>query len=284
MRFGAVIPFGDARYFVRCARLAEQSGWDAVFGWEALFGLDPWVAMGAAAMETERIRLGTLLTPVSRVRPWDLASRVTTLDRLSGGRVILGAGLGALHDGWTAYEPDDGRPARVERLEECLAIYAGLLTGGQFTFEGKHYQVRPHSFPTPDPPVQQPYPPVWLVGAYRTGRRRQPSLDRAAGWQGLLPQVLNADGRGKPQSPQSLAEMVERVRAIRRARDLPVDAYDVVIEADSYRGFVQLEPDDPREWEGAGATWWVESWWDLPRDESSQQVVLDRLHRGPRRT
>ena len=118
MRYGFVMPFGDAAEIAEAAALAEGSGWDALFVWEAVWGVDAWVALTAAAMRTSTLRLGTMLTPVPRIRPWDLASRVVTLDQLSGGRVTLGAGLGALHEGWTAFEPDEGRRVRVQRLEE----------------------------------------------------------------------------------------------------------------------------------------------------------------------
>jgi alkanesulfonate monooxygenase SsuD/methylene tetrahydromethanopterin reductase-like flavin-dependent oxidoreductase (luciferase family) len=78
MRFGFVVPYADAGEFAELAALGEQNGWDAVFTWEAVWGVHAWVTLGAAAMATERIRLGTLLTPASRWRPWDLASAVAT--------------------------------------------------------------------------------------------------------------------------------------------------------------------------------------------------------------
>src|SRR3984893_17584695 len=109
MRFGFVVPYASAREFAELAALGERRGWDAVFTWEAVWGGHAWVALGAAAMVTERIRLGTLLTPASRWRPWDLASAVGPVDRLSGGRVAVSVGLGAVHEGWTAVEPDEVR-------------------------------------------------------------------------------------------------------------------------------------------------------------------------------
>ena len=136
MRFGFVMPFGDAGVVADFAALAESTGWDAIFAWEAVWGDDAWIALTAAAMLTDRIRLGTMLTPIPRVRPWDLASRVSSLDRLSFGRVILGAGLGALHEGWTAFEADEGRRVRVEKMDEGLAIYAGLMAGQPFSHGG----------------------------------------------------------------------------------------------------------------------------------------------------
>jgi alkanesulfonate monooxygenase SsuD/methylene tetrahydromethanopterin reductase-like flavin-dependent oxidoreductase (luciferase family) len=179
VRFGFVVPHADARDFAGLAVLGEQHGWDAVFTWEAVWGVHAWVTLAAASMVTERIRLGTLLTPAARWKPWDLASAVGTVDRLSGGRVVLSAGLGAVHEGWTAFEADEGRRIRVEKLDECLAIYAGLMHGQPFAYDGRHYSARPTDFLLPDPPVQRPHPPVWMVGAYVAGQDRQPSLDRA---------------------------------------------------------------------------------------------------------
>src|SRR4030067_58609 len=103
MKFGFVLPFGDARAAAELAYLAERSGWDGFFVWEPVWGVDAWVSLTAAAMRTRRIRLGTLLTPLSRMRPWKLASESATLDNLSGGRVILSGGLGALDTGLAAF-------------------------------------------------------------------------------------------------------------------------------------------------------------------------------------
>jgi alkanesulfonate monooxygenase SsuD/methylene tetrahydromethanopterin reductase-like flavin-dependent oxidoreductase (luciferase family) len=93
MKYGFVLPRGDARTAAGFAHEAEVAGWDGFFVWEPVWGIDAWVSLAAAAMRTERIRLGTMLTPVSRMRPWKLASETATLDNLSNGRVILAAGL-----------------------------------------------------------------------------------------------------------------------------------------------------------------------------------------------
>jgi alkanesulfonate monooxygenase SsuD/methylene tetrahydromethanopterin reductase-like flavin-dependent oxidoreductase (luciferase family) len=92
----------------------------------------------------------------------------------------MSVGLGAAHEGWTAFEPDEGRRARAEKLDECLAIYEGLMRGQPFSYQGRHFSARPTDHLVPDPPVQRPHPPVWLVGARIAGRARQPSLERAA--------------------------------------------------------------------------------------------------------
>jgi hypothetical protein len=285
MRFGFVVPFADTREFAGLAALGEACGWDGVFTWEALFGVDAWVTLGAAAMVTERIRLGTLLTPVSRVRPWDLASRVGTVDRVSGGRAILGAGLGAVHEGWTAFEPDEGRRVRAQKVDESLAIYAGLMAGQPFAYEGEHYSARPTEFNLPPPPVQQPRPPVWMVGALVVGAERQRSLERASRWDGLLPQVVSGGPSGERQSrhvgsPDELARLVACVRTLREGQGLPWSGYDVVVEADSTGEFVQL-PGTPADWQAAGGTWWVESWWSISPGPDGLAEVGRRVRRGP---
>jgi len=281
MRYGFVVPYADSREFAEVATLGEQHGWDGIFTWEAVFGVDAWVSLAAAAMVTERIRLGTLLTPVPRVKPWDLASKVGTVDRLSKGRVILGAGLGALHEGWTAFEADEGRKVRAEKLDEALAIYDGLMKGQPFAYAGKHYSAHPTDFMLPDPPVQQPRPPVWVVGAQVVGRERQPSLARAARWDGLLPQVINPTDRDKPTTVKSLAEIVALTRAERERAGLSWQGYDVILEADSYGEFVTTAPKDPAVWAQAGATWWIESWWSLERGPEGLEELRGRVATGP---
>jgi alkanesulfonate monooxygenase SsuD/methylene tetrahydromethanopterin reductase-like flavin-dependent oxidoreductase (luciferase family) len=281
MRFGFVVPYADAREFAEFAALGERHGWDGVFTWEAVWGEHAWVALGAAAMVTERIRLGTLLTPASRWRPWDLASAVGTVDRLSGGRVVMSVGLGALHDGWTAFEPDEGRRARAEKLDECLAIYDGLMRGQPFGYEGRHYSVRPTDHIVPDPPVQRPRPPVWLVGARITGRSGQPSLARAARWDGLLPAIIeNRTGRALA-GPSELGDLIAEVMTLRAAAGLAAEPYDVIIEGDSSREFIQLDPPDPASWAAAGATWWVESWWTVQRGPDGLAEIRRRIQAGP---
>jgi len=281
MRFGFVVPHADAREFADLAALGEHNGWDGVFTWEAVWGVHAWVALAAAAMVTERIRLGTLLTPASRWRPWDLASAVGTVDRLSGGRTVLSVGLGAVHEGWTAFEPDEGRKARTEKLDECLAVYAGLMRGQPFSFTGKHYRVTPTDHFLPGPPVQRPHPPVWVVGARVTGRATQPSLARAARWDGLLPAILE-DGEGRDlNGPAELAQIAGEMKALRADAGLAAEPYDIVLEADSTGEFMRLDPADPKEWAAAGATWWVESWWSIEPGAEGLAEVRRRIETGP---
>lgn len=283
LRFGFVMPFGDAADVAAAAVAAEQAGWQAIFAWEPVWGVDAWVALTAAAERTSHLRVGTMLTPLPRVRPWDLASRAGTLDRLSGGRVQLAVGLGALHEGWTAFETDQGRRTRVELLEEGLAVYDGLMRGQPFAFEGKHHTVRPTDFCVPPPPVQQPRVPVWVVGAYVQGRAAQPSVERAARWDGLVPHFLRADQEQvEPEhrfAPEELATMVQLARAVRDAAGLPWEGYDVVFEGRSHGAGATPQP--PSVWAAAGATWWLEGAWDLSDDAPGRVELARRIAAGP---
>jgi alkanesulfonate monooxygenase SsuD/methylene tetrahydromethanopterin reductase-like flavin-dependent oxidoreductase (luciferase family) len=283
MRFGFVVPYADAREFAELAALGEQRGWDGVFTWEAVWGLHAWVTLGAAAMVTERVRLGTMLTPASRWRPWDLASAVLTVDRLSGGRAVMAVGLGALNGNWTAFEEDEGRRVRAEKLDEGLAVYDGLMRGQPFTFDGAHFSAKPVDELVPDPPVQRPRPPVWVIGAKLVGRPLQPSLARAALWDGLIPTVIdNGEGRDA-SSPAELADIVAEVKALRAAAGLGAEPYDVIIEGDSSGEFMKREPPDPASWEAVGATWWIESWWTIKRGEAGLAELRRRIEAGPPR-
>ena len=156
------------------------------------------------------------------------------------------------------------------------------MRGQPFSFDGKHYSARPTDFMLPPPPVQQPHPPVWVVGAYVPGRARQRSLERAARWDGLLPTVLEPEApEGRPSyTLDSFAEVVSRVRALRAEAGLPWEGYDVVVEGDSTGEFVQLEG-RPADWERAGGTWWVESWWSVPAGAEGMREVRRRVEAGP---
>lgn len=286
MRFGAVIPYAAEREFAELATVAEAAGWDAVFTWEAVFGQDPWSTMAAAAMVTERMRLGALLTPVPARRPWDLAAQVGSVDRLSGGRLVLPVGLGAVNANWLSFLPDEGRRTRAKQLDEGLAVLTGLLGGQPFAHEGRHWTVREVTELAPPPPVQRPHPPIWCVGALVPGRDRQPSLERAARCQGILTAVVAGQEGHSGITHDSLREITSRVTAYRAAAGEPMAGYDVVVEGDSFGGFGSVRP-PVGAWEDAGATWWVESWWDLPAaPERRAEAVAEtrrRLEQGPPR-
>ena len=96
------------------ASAAEKAGWDGFFVWEPIWGIDAWVTLTVAATRTEKIRLGTMISPLSRMRPWKLASEALTVDRLSKGRVIISVGLGALDSGFNEFGEEADRKTRAE--------------------------------------------------------------------------------------------------------------------------------------------------------------------------
>ena len=184
-----------------------------------------------------------------------------------------------MHAHWLAFEADEGRKTRAEKVDEVLAIYAGLMNGQPFAFEGKHYTARPTDFFLPEPPVQKPHPPVWVVGVYFRDKRRQRSLERSARWNGLLPQVAERGERLAP-SPERLAEAVDVVRTLRAENGLTMDGYDVVVEGDKAGGWVE-DVASLDEWEAAGGTWWIESWWNVERGPEGLAEVRRRIAAGP---
>ena len=273
MKFGFVLPRGDARTAADFAYAAENAGWDGFFVWEPVWGVDAWVCLTAAAMRTEHIRLGTMLTPLSRMRPWKLASETATLDNLSNGRVILAVGLGAVDTGFEEFGEVTDRKKRAEILDEGLEILTGLWRGQPFNYDGKHYKIKETKFILPPPPVQQPRIPIWVVGAWP----RAKSMQRVLRYDGLLPAVIGEDGKVR-MSPPTPAE-IRAMKAFIDANRTPDTPLDIIMEG-------QTPGDDPEKaakiihpWIEVGVTWWIEAMWEDP----DPQQVLARIRQGPPR-
>jgi hypothetical protein len=259
MQFGFVIPWADADEVGELAAVAEEYGWDGIFVWEPVWGVDAWISLALAAVRTGRIRLGTMLTPPSRRKPWELASQTATVDRLSGGRLTLSIGLGAPESGFSQFGEECDKRERAELMDECLDIVTGLWTGQPYSYDGKHYRVEPTEFPTIGHVVQRPRPPIWCVGALGFEK----SMARALKWDGLIPQVVGEDG-----ARQATLEELQVISG-----DLP-DDYDVIVEG------AQAEH-SPAAWADAGATWWIESQWDAVGQARPALATVDRLRDGP---
>lgn len=268
MKFGVILTGGSVDEQLATARAAETAGWDGVFTFDgihvgdAMEMHDPWVLMSAFAMATERVRIGAIIQPLARRRPWKVAREAVTLDHVSCGRFVLCVGLGAADDaGWAKVGEPSDRRTRAEKLDETLEILVGLWTGERFGFEGRHYRFAPMAFhPVP---VQQPRIPVWVVGAWPAER----SIARAARYDGVLPYPLG----GAPITPELVRELGVRV-ADRRGS---LDGYDIVLEGLSDPGPAS---DDLRALAEAGATWFVHSDW-----EASPQALRRRIEAGPPR-
>ena len=263
--------YGDPVLLVDLAQRAEAAGWDGVFMWDHIVyrepgwpAADPWVTAGAIAARTERVRLGVLVTPLARRRPWKVARETASLDVLSGGRLVVGAGLGARGDAEFAAFGDEADPrVRAELLDEGLDILTGLWSGEPFSYQGRHHQIRETVF-LPRP-VQRPRPPVWIAGTWP----RRPAFRRAARYDGMFP-VFEGLGEAETPPPDRLAEAVEYARRHRDA-DAP---FDVVIEGASEG----RDPERVAAYQAVGLTWWIEKlgWFRGPVN-----AVRDRIERGP---
>lgn len=285
MKCGFVFPGGDARTAAEFARQAELAGWDGFFVWEGVWGEDAWVMLAACAMITEKIRLGTLLTPPSRRRPWKLASETASVDRLSNGRLILSVGLGAVHEnsGWEEFGEVTDKKVRAERMDEGLQVLTGLWKGQPFSFQGKHYHVKSYNMelggpPPPAPPVQKPRIPIWVVGAVN----RQKSLRRVLKYDGLLPTLVMDAGNTTPEqggsfTPEQLRAAVDWLLA-RRELDTPLD---VIVEHQTPGNNPARAREIIQPFADAGATWHIESMWETMDMADGQARVLKRILQGP---
>jgi alkanesulfonate monooxygenase SsuD/methylene tetrahydromethanopterin reductase-like flavin-dependent oxidoreductase (luciferase family) len=248
-----VAPFGelaDVGALVEVAVRAEEAGWDGLFVWDHVMTApgvavaDPWIALTAVALGTERLRLGALVTPLARRRPWNVARSVATLDRLSGGRTVLGIGLGG--DGrreLSAFGEERDSRARGALLDEALDLVLELWSGDPVSHAGPGWALdAAQVLPTP---LQRPRPPVWAGCVWPN---REP-LRRAARLDGVFPvsHTRSLDG--------------EDVRAILAFVDEhgAAEDFDVVLTNRE-----RPAPERLAELAAAGATWWLQSFGDMP--------------------
>ncbi|WP_127572981.1 LLM class flavin-dependent oxidoreductase [Georgenia faecalis] len=274
MKFGFVASCGGTDDILEMAVEAERCGWDGFFTWDGIAvgeheTFDPWTVLGAAAVSTTTIRLGAMVFSLPRRKPWEVARQALTVDHLSGGRLVLPVGLGAVDDG--AYSRVFGevtdRRARAERLDEVLTFLDHAWSGERFDHEGLHYQARDMVFrPVP---VQRPQIPVWVVGAWPAPR----SMRRAVARQGILPQPL---GRGA--EPLTLPELSAMVAWVAERRGPDAEPFDVVLEGE-LPADRDAAGEHVRALADAGATWWVDSYWDL--EHETPERLLDRIRQGP---
>lgn len=272
LKVGMAIPYGSARTAARLAQEAELAGWDGIFVGDAIWCEDAMIVLTAAAANTSRIRLGTMIIPVPLRKPWKIASESIALDHFSGGRLTLGLGAGAVWMGWHAF-PDEvtDMKARAEMLDETIDILDRLYQRQPFDYDGKHYHLKLTQLDIqyyPPRPVQQPRIPLWVVGIWP----RMKSMRRVLKCDGLLPQKMNAAGQFEEVTPEDIRAMKAYVDANRTL----TTPFDIVVEGKTG----DLARTEARaklaEWTDAGATWWIEGLW-----ESSEEEVIQRIRQGP---
>lgn len=277
MRYGLELPnadvWGNPRGLAELVHIAEEAGWDGVFLEDYIIyyapgsTYDPWVILTAMALQTQRIRLGTTVTAVARRRPWKLARELTTLDHLSGGRMILGIGLGDEPD-FTRFGERADPKWRAEQLDESLDILVGLWSGQPFSYRGKHFSLSEGTFLPP--PVQSPRIPIWVGGS---SQRRGP-VQRAARWDGFLPvQIPLPQGvrHLTPEEVRAVKVSIEEQRTRSTPFDIALGGLERSVDWEAERVMIKALAE-------AGATWWME--W-IPVAE--MQVMRQAIERGPLR-
>ncbi len=250
--------FGDVRRLADLAHEAEKAGWGGFFLWDHVAPydpeakrtqdtVDPWVALAVIAMSTRTIRLGTTVTPIPRRRPWKLARESVSIDRLSGGRLILGVGIGLGDGEWADLGEEADQKVRGKMLDEGLDVLTGLWAGEPFSYDGQYYHIRrAHFLPTP---VQSPRIPVWVGGFWPN----KAPFQRMARWDGMFP-LFQAQG---PEQIALLKEAVAFVQNQRRAAKLtgPFDVVNVGVSPGDNPAEAAARVGAAIE---AGMTWWLE--------------------------
>jgi alkanesulfonate monooxygenase SsuD/methylene tetrahydromethanopterin reductase-like flavin-dependent oxidoreductase (luciferase family) len=270
--------YADVRLLAEMAREAEMVGWDGFFVWDHLQwsgeadgerrqpAIDPWVAITAIALNTTRIKIGPMVTPVARRRPWKLARETVTLDHLSGGRLILGVGLGAPPGlEFTDFGEDDDAKVRAEKLDEGLEILTGLWSGEPFSYTGKHYTLT--NVQLLPKPMQQPRIPIWVACVWPNKK----PLERAARWDGVF--VIGHEDVMKPDDVRAMLAYINE----HRTSTVPFDVahWGRSSGEDAARDSAMVAA-----YADAGMTWWVQ---DEPPWYGPLATMRDRIRRGPPR-
>ena len=280
LSYGIFLPpfaeYAEPRRVVALAEAAEQAGWDGVFLWDHVLegsGMavaDSFVVAAAIAQATDHVRLGMLVTPLARRRPWVFARQTASLDQLSTGRLIVGVGLG--HDSRGELSSFSGEVVdavqRAVALDESLEVLVRLWSGTPVDFDGE--QISVHSAAFLPRPVQQPLP-IWV--ACRAPNRRP--LNRATRYQGCFP-IFDAGGSQLPGLAEP--EQVEDIRHALIERGAAHDI-DIVCRGDSGRVSSSERAERLVELEQAGMTWWLESFFPGQEPAEIERVVAS----GPAR-
>lgn len=290
MQYGVYVPnfgpYADARVLAELAHEAEEAGWNGFFLWDQVSKttltpgadpmVDPWIALAAMALRTRTLRLGPLVTPLPRRRPWMIARETVSLDHLSGGRLIFGVGSGGGYFDFEALgEPADAKELAA-LLDEGLEVLAGLWSGEPYHHDGAAYHIETAQF-LPRP-LQTPRIPVWIAGMWPA---RAP-LRRAVRWDGVMP-----IGRDLPLAgmlrPEEMGEIVRYVTA----QPGYTSPFEVIHSGISTGRDKVHDGEIVAAYQEVGVTWWIEkilperwgSWTDWPLE-----AMRARIWQGPPKT
>lgn len=265
-----------ARTLVKLAVDAEKSGWDGFFLWDSISGedkslptVDAFTALSAMAVNTKRIRLGTIVMPLARRRPWKVARETATIDHLSNGRLILGVGLGHPSDQEFerfAEDPDD--KVRAAKLDEALEILVGLWSGKSFSYHGRYFTVKRTQFQPRS--KQKPRIPIWVGGLWPN----KAPFRRAARWDGVVPLKM-APGIKllQPNDLRTILNYIKEHQSNTAKFEVAVIGWTTGRNKLKDRAKVQS-------FAKVGATWWLESFYTY---RNSPEKMRARIRKGPPR-
>ncbi len=266
MRYGiSIANFGvseNPQDYALLAKQAEDAGWDGFFLWDHIAfkqgypNHDPWILLTAIACNTEKIKLGTIITPLPRRQPQKVARETVSLDRLSEGRLVLGVGLGEPKIEFASFGESFDLRERARKLDESLEIITRLWSGKECNFEGRYFQAKRVKFePTP---LQKPRIPIWVGGRWA----RKGAFRRAAKYDGAAP-----IGAG---TPERFAAMMRYVNNYRKSSGhFDWICYNPYLSQPKRKQLAS-------EFKDIGVTWFLESW-----GTSNIGKQLPRLKRGP---
>jgi len=255
MKFGIYAPnfgktFGNPKLITELALEAEKSGWDGFFLWDHIIYkeegfpdiVDPFIALTSVAENTEKIQIGTTVTPLPRRRPWKLARETVTLDILSEGRLILGVGLGGPSELSIMNEETNLR-TMAKMADEQIEILRGLWSGEDFSYSGRYYSIDKVQFRPR--PVQKPGIKIWGAGTWP----KKGPFRRAAKLDGVVP--LSEDYRN-PLTPDNYRDMIEYMEkhGLRQPYDVVEISFDATKSDDKQRSILDFQD--------AGVNWWLE--------------------------
>ncbi|MHA2250550.1 MAG: LLM class flavin-dependent oxidoreductase [Candidatus Kariarchaeaceae archaeon] len=257
----------NPRVLAKLATEAEKFGWDGFFLWDMMLHFepkalsDPWIALAAIAMNTNTIKLGPMVTPLARRRPWKVARETISLDILSNGRLILGVGLGIRNEDFEQFNEDGNPKIRAEKLDESLDIINGLWTGDKFSYEGKHYKLQDvEMLPRP---IQTPRIPIWTAGFWPN----KAPFRRAARFDGMYVGMVNGAGKMTPSDLNEMCDYVKQHRTSSSTFDVAVWGKSPANKKDAVE---IIQP-----FKEAGATWWIEG------TPEKLEALYERIRAGP---
>ena len=279
MRYCLNLPIGGQaahpRTLAGFAATAEDAGWDAVFVEDYIVyqnrqdipAYDPWVALAAMAVATSHIRLGTMVTPLARRRPWKLAREAVTLDHLSNGRLTMCIGVGDPQDiTFAAFGEETDVRVRAGIVDEALEVLAGLWSGKPFSYHGTHFRVS--EITCLPRPVQEPRIPIWIGGAYPNSG----PLRRAARWDGACLYPAAEPGSAEDSEQPLTPQQVTAIRCFIQAHRTSSGPFDIVAGGPERGQNPDRTQELIRQSAEAGATWFSE--WIPPGDPAAMRASI----------